>query len=69
MKYRYLVFDVYDLQYGEQLTKQEIIGKANTKQEIKNIWNTQDDETDGECYIIIYDRVTKNFVEYKDIKV
>lgn len=68
MKHRFIVFDVYDLQFGEQLTKQEIIGKANTKQEIKQIWKNQVEETDGECNIWIYDTSHNNFVEYSDIK-
>ena len=68
MKHRFIIFDVYDLQFGEQITKDEIIGKANTKQEIKQIRKKQVEETDGECNIWIYDISHNNFIEYSDIK-
>ena len=67
MKHRFILFDVYDLQYGEKLTKDYIIGRANTKQEIKKIWENQIEETDGECTIWIYDKSHNNFVEYANI--
>ena len=68
MKHRYIIFDVYELGYGEELTKDYIIGRANTKQEIKKIWKQQDEDTDGECLIWIYDKDRKDFVDYEIIK-
>ena len=65
---KYIIFDVYDLGYGEELTKDYIIGRANTKQEIKKIWKQQAEDTDGECTIWIYDKERKDFVDYEIIK-
>ena len=67
MKYRYILFDIYDLEYGEPITKDEIIGRANTRQEVRKIWNEQSKDTDGECYIIIFDRETKKEVQLYEI--
>ena len=67
MKYRYIVFDIYDLGYGEPITKDEIIGRANTRQEVRKIWNEQCKDTDGECNIVIFDKVTRKEVYLYEI--
>ena len=63
MKCRYIVFDVYDVAYGEPITHDEIIGRANTIQQVRKIEKQQIEDTDGECYIMVFDKVDKKFVE------
>ena len=68
MKHRYILFDVYEWDYMSELTKDYIIGRANTKQEIRKIWKEYASECDGECTIWIYDTERKDFVDYEIIK-
>lgn len=67
MKHRYIVFDIYDVGIGEAITKNEIIGKANTKQEVRKICRQQVEDTDGECNIMIFDKEQRNFIDYNEI--
>ena len=67
MKTRYILFDVLEWDGISKLTSDYIIGKANSKLEIKKMWKEDATETDGECNIWIYDTEQKAFVEYVDI--
>lgn len=60
---RYFVYDAYDCYMSGNWTgKLEYIGQGNNKREVTAIIRQRDDETDGENYIIIYDRYNKEEV-------
>ena len=68
MKHRYILFDVLEWDYMSELTKDYVIGRANTKQVIRKIWREYASECDGECNIWIYDTERKEFIDYDKIK-
>lgn len=68
-KYRYCVFDAYECYMSNIWEgKPEFLGSSNAKQGVKSIINKRDEETDGECYILIYDRVQGKEVTFADIE-
>lgn len=67
-KGRYRVFDAYDCYMtGDWQGKPDYIGSSNTKQGVKHIIEKWCDETDGECYILIYDKVQGKEIDFTDI--
>ena len=69
---RYKVLDFYDVEidtYGDyDIQDVECIGSADTLDEIEYYIQQRIDDTDGECYIMIYDRYTYSFVNFDDIQ-
>ena len=60
---RYVVFDCYECYISDLWDmKPERLGSADNKSQLIDIINRRDEETDGECYIQIFDRIKREFV-------
>ena len=69
---RYKVLDFYEVEIDSQgnydISDVECIGSADTIDEIEFYIQQRIDDTDGECYIMIYDKQTFSFVGFDDIQ-
>lgn len=69
---RYKVLDFYGVEidsYGNyDISDVECVGSADTLDEIEFYIDKRIEDTDGECYIMIYDRQTYSFVNFDDIQ-
>ena len=53
---RYKVYDAYECYMsGEWDGKPDLIGTGDTRKEVEQVIEQREEDTDGECYIIIYD--------------
>ena len=69
---RYKVLDFYEVEIVTQgnydISDVECVGNADTIDEIEYYIQQRIDDTDGECYIMIYDRQSYSFVNFDDIQ-
>ena len=66
---RYKVYDAYECYMsGVWDGKPDLIGTGNTRIQIEQIIQERDEDTDGECYIVIIDRYTLEEVNIEQIK-